>query len=120
MRKTLSIAKALSDENRLRALMAVRGQELCLCQLIELLGLAPSTVSKHLAVLLDAGLVTRRKQGRWVYFQLNANDSEPATVQAIAWITENLQDDPAIREDERAVERLRECDLEELSSCYRD
>ena len=61
--------KALADETRLRALCALRGQELCVCQLIEMLQLAPSTVSKHLTILKDAGLVDSRKNGRWVYYR---------------------------------------------------
>ena len=51
MKEFLAITKALSDENRVRALMALTGGELCVCQVIELLGLTPSTVSKHLAAL---------------------------------------------------------------------
>jgi len=61
--------KALSDENRLRALLALRKQELCQCQVVELLQLAPSTVSKHLSILKQAGLVESRKVGRWIHFR---------------------------------------------------
>ncbi|MHC4156850.1 MAG: ArsR/SmtB family transcription factor [Planctomycetota bacterium] len=57
-----SIAKALSDENRVRALMMLSEGELCVCQLIEMLALAPSTVSKHMSILFQAGLVNARKQ----------------------------------------------------------
>ena len=56
------IAKALSEKSSDR--------ELCLCQLIDLLGLAPSTVSKHMTVLQQAGLVQRLKQGRWHFYRL--------------------------------------------------
>lgn len=65
--------RALADENRLRALMALRDQELCVCQLVELLQLAHSTVSKHMSVLRDAGLVQSRKSGRWVYYRLRSD-----------------------------------------------
>ena len=65
MREILSITKALSDESRLRALIAVKDGELCLCQIIQVLGLAPATVSKHMDTLERAGLVERRRQGRW-------------------------------------------------------
>ncbi|TFG44900.1 MAG: ArsR family transcriptional regulator, partial [Candidatus Brocadiia bacterium] len=53
----LSITKALADESRVRTLMALDGRELCVCQITELLGLAPSTVSKHMAILTQARLV---------------------------------------------------------------
>ena len=61
MRELMSIVKALGDENRVRAVMALRNRELCLCQIIELLGLAPSTVSKHMSILKQARLVDTRK-----------------------------------------------------------
>ncbi len=71
MQRLLDIAQALSDLTRVRALVALRDGELCLCHLIGLLKLAPSTVSKHLDLLVRAGLVERRKEGRWAYFRLN-------------------------------------------------
>jgi ArsR family transcriptional regulator, arsenate/arsenite/antimonite-responsive transcriptional repressor len=67
MRDRLDVLKALADETRLRALCALRGGELCVCQLIALLELAPSTVSKHLSILRAARLVESRKEGRWIY-----------------------------------------------------
>ena len=46
------------------------GGELCACQITELFGLAPSTMSKHLSILYQAGLVDSRKEGRWIYFRV--------------------------------------------------
>ena len=57
LREVLEIHKAISDSNRLRALIALNGKELCVCQITELLQLAPSTVSKHLSILKQARLV---------------------------------------------------------------
>jgi DNA-binding transcriptional ArsR family regulator len=64
VRDFLSITKALSDEARVRALLAVKDGELCLCQIIHLLRLAPSTVSKHMSILVQAGLLECRKERR--------------------------------------------------------
>jgi ArsR family transcriptional regulator len=61
------LGQALADPARVRILGACRGRELCVCQLLELTGLAPATVSAHVGVLRDAGLLDTRKQGRWVY-----------------------------------------------------
>ena len=57
MRELLSVMKALADENRLRIVAALEGQELCQCQLVELLGLATSTVSRHASILQQARVV---------------------------------------------------------------
>ncbi len=119
MRDFLPITKALSDSTRLRLLMALGEGELCLCQLIDLLQLAPSTVSKHMALLQQAGLVERRKDGRWHFYRQAEGHGSTATEQALAWVTESLADDPAIREDQKKLAAIRRKDLEELSSCYR-
>jgi ArsR family transcriptional regulator, arsenate/arsenite/antimonite-responsive transcriptional repressor len=70
MKEFMAVAKALADENRTRVLMFLRDGELCVCRIVEMLALAPSTVSKHLNVLYQAGLVESRKEGRWIYYRL--------------------------------------------------
>ena len=119
MRDFLPITKALGDETRLRLLMALRGGELCVCQLIDLLELAPSTVSKHMALLQQAGLVERRKEGRWHFYRLPDPPLSEATGKAVAWVTESLAEEPLVREDETRLARIRRKDLVELSACYR-
>lgn len=61
--------KALGDDVRLKLLHLMRDQEVCVCDLTTLLGMAQGTLSHHLSVLHQAGLVTARKQGRWNYYQ---------------------------------------------------
>mgnify|MGYP001377373556 FL=1 len=70
MRAALRVTKALSDGQRVRALMLLRGGELCVCRIVEVLALAPSTVSKHLSILSEADLVDVHKEGRWAYYRL--------------------------------------------------
>ncbi|WP_434970293.1 metalloregulator ArsR/SmtB family transcription factor [Microbacterium sp. bgisy207] len=68
-----SALKALADPARLRLLSIVaasEGQEACVCDLTEPIGLAQPTVSHHLKVLTDAGFLTRSKRGTWAYFRL--------------------------------------------------
>src|SRR5512145_1236210 len=62
---------ALSDETRLQLLELLRDGEQCVCDLTGALDAAQSRLSFHLKTLKDAGLVTDRKQGRWVYYALN-------------------------------------------------
>ncbi len=62
--------RAFSDRTRLRLLHLLRGQECCVCDLVETLGLPQSKVSRHLAYLRKAGLVTARKEGLWMHYQL--------------------------------------------------
>ena len=114
MRDFLTITKALSDENRLRVLCALDGRELCVCQIIELLGLAASTVSRHISLLHQARLVERRKQGRWIYYRLaDGQASEPVRT-ALAWTIGSLADDAQIRRDRKRLRRILECAPEDL------
>lgn len=100
MFELMNITKALADENRVRILLALHGRdELCVCQLIDLLQLAPSTVSKHLFILRNARLIIGRKQGRWMYYRLNTDGSPEAAATALAWVIQSVAADPLIRQD---------------------
>ena len=117
MREVLAVAKALSDPNRLRALTALQTGELCVCQIIELLGLAPSTVSKHMAVLSQARLVETRKEGRWVFYRLAAAP-DPLLSGAIQWARESLADDEQALADAKAIRAIRRVDKKKLCARY--
>jgi ArsR family transcriptional regulator, arsenate/arsenite/antimonite-responsive transcriptional repressor len=116
MREFMALVKALGDENRVRALLALRAKELCVCQIIELLELAPSTVSKHMSILKQARLVDTRKDGRWVYYRLAGNDSAPEVQEAIAWLSKSISGDASIRRDERRLQEVLKWDLEVVCS----
>jgi len=115
----LAITRALSDETRVRALLALRQGELCLCQIISLLGMAPSTVSKHMDLLYQAGLVERRKQGKWHYFRLAGREAPAAAQKAIRWALDALAKEPLVKADTRQLCCIRKKNLEEVSACYR-
>ncbi len=119
MQEFLNIARALSDEGRIRALMFLRGGELCLCQIIEMLALAPSTVSKHMAVLHQAGLVRVRKEGRWTYYRLPGKDAPTTVLRAVRWVRDSLRDRKQIPEDARRLKDVRKISKEQLCAHYR-
>jgi arsenate reductase len=82
----IAICKALSDPGRLEVLAALDTEEMCLCDLAERLGLADSTVSRHMMILEQAGLVESRKDGRWRYFRHAQVDMPGPAQYAVAWI----------------------------------
>jgi ArsR family transcriptional regulator, arsenate/arsenite/antimonite-responsive transcriptional repressor len=114
MRAFMNITKALADENRIRTLLALRQGELCVCQITELFGLAPSTISKHLSVLSQAGLVESRKDGRWIYYKLPGKDAPVEVREAIDWVEKSLDDNPRATDDQRALKRILKQDPAEL------
>jgi ArsR family transcriptional regulator, arsenate/arsenite/antimonite-responsive transcriptional repressor len=68
--------RALSDRTRLRILNLLTTGELCVCDLVSVLGVPQPTVSRHLAYLRKVGLVTARKEGVWCYYQLSPATTE--------------------------------------------
>jgi ArsR family transcriptional regulator, arsenate/arsenite/antimonite-responsive transcriptional repressor len=108
------MTKALADENRLRLVLALRAGELCVCQLTELLGLAMSTVSKHLSILYQAGLLNARKEGRWMYYSLPGKAAPTATREAVAWVTRSLAVSPRVAEDARRLKKVLAMDINDL------
>lgn len=75
MKRFIRVMKALSDPNRVRVLKLLQEGELCVCEVQKLLGLAQSTVSKHMKILEDAWLVNRERRGTWIIYTL-ADGSE--------------------------------------------
>ncbi|HMB69115.1 MAG TPA: metalloregulator ArsR/SmtB family transcription factor [bacterium] len=114
MERIVDIARALGDPGRVRVLLALRGRELCVCQLVLLLDLATSTVSRHLAVLRRAGLVEARKDGRWVHYRRAGRDAPGPVRSALRWLDRSLPEDARARRDHERLERILEIPAEEL------
>jgi DNA-binding transcriptional ArsR family regulator len=107
----VAVARALGHPARLRTVAALRSGELCVCQVTEILKLAPSTVSAHLKELKRAGLIVERKDGRWVYIGLTANAGVRAVLDASLV---SLDGDPQLADDARFVAELRRMPVELL------
>ena len=72
--KTALLFKALGDENRLRILKLVsQGEDLCACRILDELDITQPTLSHHMKILKDAGLISARKQGRWMHYAISEN-----------------------------------------------
>lgn len=117
MREFINITKALADQNRVRILLALRRKELCVCQLVELLQLAPSTTSKHLSILHNAGLILSRKDERWVYYRLPEADAPVAVREALDWVHQSLARSPGAQADTKELKRI--LDLEPTVLCQK-
>lgn len=114
MIELMTITKALADENRLRIIAALEGRELCVCRLIELLDLAPSTVSKHLSILKNARLTVGRKDGRWMYYRLAGIQAPACVKDALQWIIGSTRSDLQVQADKQRLEEILKIDPEML------
>jgi len=96
----VKVFKALGDKNRLRILKMLQQKNMCVCEIAETLGITQPSVSKHLSILKDAGLVTDSRDGQWIEYSLTTNpyhnDYVPVLLKHLhGWIN----DDPCIKKD---------------------
>jgi ArsR family transcriptional regulator len=114
MREFMAITKALADPNRVRVLLALQQGELCVCQITELFGFAPSTVSKHLSVLHHAGLILSRKIERWVYYRLPDKPASVPVRDALGWVHKSLAKTDEALADAIKLKKILATDLAEI------
>lgn len=106
MRDIMDLYKALADEKRARILYALKGGELCVCQLIALLELAPSTVSKHLTILRSARLIDSRKSGRWMYYRLSKEFRSASAGKTLFLLFKDMKNTDQIVKDQKRLKRI--------------
>src|SRR5512141_35040 len=115
--RLVQMHKAIGHPVRLRLLSMLRSGPLCVCQMTALVKLAASTVSEHLSELRKAGVVSEKKEGRWVEYRLSANATARAILDAV-W--RELDADPEARADAVLLRELRRVPVDELCSAGLD
>ena len=105
MKSFLKVMKALSDPNRVKIIKLLQQKEMCVCELQGALEIAQPTVSKHLKILEESGLVGFRKEGLWVNYFLT-DGTTPYAASVLGNLKHWLDDDPEIAELIRIVPHL--------------
>lgn len=111
MKMQLKAFKALGDKNRLAIVKMLEVKPMCVCEITAALDLAPSTVSKHLSLLNEAGLIQDHKDGKWVNYSL-VSDPTPFVKDMLRLLRRFLRDDPEsqlYKEKARKVDRIDIC-----------
>jgi len=111
MRDLVRKFKALSDPNRIRILKMLEVRPLCVCEITEILKLAPSTVSKHLSILRDADFILDEKDGKWVNYRLNEEQGSEQVKKLLPLIRAWLHEDQLVFSD---LDRVLTLDRNEL------
>lgn len=106
--------KAVGDPTRTRILKLLEAGGLCVCQVQAVLGLAPSTVSKHLTVLKLADLVEDRRNGKWVEYALTEASRNPHARPVLALVRASLERDPAVLADRKRLREIKAIPMNEL------
>ncbi len=106
MRDIVEVLKALSDETRLRILILVAQEELCVCEVMQILGMGQSRISRHLNILRDAGLVEARRQGTWMFYRLAGRESSGHGMRMVEILEDWVADNDLVKAD---LEKLQRC-----------
>ncbi|MBE0558493.1 MAG: winged helix-turn-helix transcriptional regulator [Proteobacteria bacterium] len=111
MKEFIKVMKALSDPNRVKLLKVLQKRMLCVCEIQAALEIAQPTVSKHLKILEDAGLVDREKDGLWVNYSLSDGHRSPYAASLLGNLRHWLNEDPEVRDLCGRSEKIRREDL---------
>jgi ArsR family transcriptional regulator len=109
LKQITRVLKALSDENRIRMICLIWSRkDLCVCEITEIIGLAQPTISSHLKILENAGLIESYKNGLWVNYNIS-QDLDPFRSGLIVPLYKKLKKDKKIKSD---LERIKNIDRE--------
>lgn len=106
MKPFIRVMKALSDPNRVKIIKLLQQKVMCVCELQAALGIAQPSVSKHLKILEEAGLLEYRKEGLWVNYYLSDGKSSPYAASLLGNLRHWLDEDPEISELVKIVPNL--------------
>jgi len=106
MKREAQLLKALADETRLRILLLLAAGELCVCELMAVLELPQSTVSRHLSYLKNSGWLLDRREAVWMYYRINPEDHALAGA-LLPVLRAQLESTPRAEVDQAKLETFR-------------
>ena len=107
MKNFTKVMKALSDPNRVKIVKMLQRKLMCVCEMQEALEISQSSVSKHLKILEEAGIVDYKKDGLWVNYHLTDGRSSPYVSSLVGNLRHWLEDEPEITELVQRLPRIR-------------
>lgn len=121
MHQLQEIFKALSDQTRVRILKLLGEEEICVCELMQVFEMPESTISRHMNILKRAGLVSGRRQGKWVHYSLHAAAFNPYAGSVLGLINDLLEDNEIVKKDRESLKRaVKMCSVPRDSSQSKD
>lgn len=106
MKELVKVFKAVADPNRIRILKMLQQKTMCVCELSVVLGITQPSVSRHLAMMKDAGLVTDERNGQWINYELCTEKVNPYAPVIMEHIKSWINDKPRIKEDAAKIKHL--------------
>ncbi len=106
MRELVKVFKALGDRNRLRILKMLQQKKMCVCELSAALEITRPSVSRHLGLLKDAGLVQDERNGQWIDYSLGEEKINDYASVIQSHLNKWINDDPKVKEDIKKIKKL--------------
>lgn len=94
--------KAMGDENRFRILMLLLERPLCVCELLEVLDIKGGTLSAHLKILKNAGLINQEKDGRWIIYSISSEEN----TKYMTKLKSEIKDKKIIKKDREIIKKI--------------
>jgi len=107
MRELVKVFKALADENRLRILKMLQHKKMCVCELAAALGITQPSVSRHLSLMKDAGLVIDERNGPWIDYGLCEEKINQYAPVIQSYLKGWINHDHKVKEDLKKIKHLR-------------
>lgn len=108
LRQYEDVMKAVADPTRVRILKILEGGEICVCQVIAVIALGQSTISKHLFLLRAAGLIKDRRDKKWIHYSLDGKSGNSYAGPVLRNLRKWLNDDPLVLKDRERAAMARE------------
>ena len=119
MRELVEVFKALSDETRLRIMKLLEDEALCVCEIMAVLGMIQSRVSRHLDILRRAGFLVARREKKWVIYTWNREKVNPYHLPLQEMLRLWLNDSEVVMKDRERLKEVKEMGLRQNKSCCR-
>lgn len=116
MDEFLKISKAISDRNRVRILKMLEVKPLCVCEITNILNVANSTVSNHLSILKESGLIIDKKDGKWVEYQINKGKSKELQNEVLGLVSKYLNDEDETINDAISCRKVNRLEISMLNN----
>ena len=106
MQKILEALKILSDEIRLKIVSLLAENELCVCELMDTLGMSQSRISNHLRILRNTGIIEAKREGKWIFYSLARNAMDKSLWEIIQAIQTKIDEEEYLTREKILIEQL--------------
>jgi len=113
LRGLAEVFKALNDETRLRVLKLLENESLCVCEIMEVLGMIQSRISRHLHILRRAGFLTAQRDKKWVIYRWNRERANPYHLPLQEMIRLWLNNDEQVKGDKKRLQQVKAMNMRE-------